>query len=96
MSLLSVSRLLSRAVVCVWFAALCCSPLLGAEADGAAPRTTPAESSLGRRIPHFLLNNPEGQQVSLYDFKQARVIAVTFLNTSCPISNQYQIGRAHV
>ena len=37
----------------------------------------------------FRSNNPEGQQVSLYDFKQARVIAVTFLNTSCPISNQY-------
>ena len=90
MSLLTVSRLLLRGVFGLLLGGALLCPTLGvAEEVGAAPRSTPAESPLGRKIPHFLLANPEGQQVSLYDFKQARVIAVTFLNTACPVSNQY-------
>lgn len=89
MSLLSVSRLFCRGVVGLMIVLWLGQTGFGAEADGAAPRSSPAESAVGRKIPHFLLTDPAGQRVSLYDFKPARVIVVTFVNTSCPISNQY-------
>ncbi|MFN8855322.1 MAG: redoxin domain-containing protein [Planctomycetaceae bacterium] len=90
MFLRPVDRELLRGVLGVCLGLMCASAVWGAEAPEVAnPRKTAAESAIGRRIPHFLLNNPEAKPVSLYDFKQAQVIAVTFLNTSCPVSNQY-------
>jgi len=89
MSVLPVSRLMLRVFSGLLWAIIAAPLALGADASDAPARATKADSALGRRIPHFLLNDAGGKPVSLYDFKAARVIAVTFLNTSCPISNQY-------
>ncbi|MCY2963099.1 MAG: redoxin domain-containing protein, partial [Planctomycetota bacterium] len=53
------------------------------------PVVAPRDPALGRRIPSLLLSTPSGEQVGLYDYHDANYLVVTFLNTSCPISNQY-------
>lgn len=55
----------------------------------AQPAVAPRDTALGRRIPSLLFTTPEGEQIGLYDYHEENYLVVTFLNTSCPISNQY-------
>ncbi|RPI84134.1 MAG: hypothetical protein EHM42_07765, partial [Planctomycetaceae bacterium] len=52
---------------------------------GSAPR----DGAVGRRIPSIVLSNAAGEQIGLYDFRDAKHLVVSFISTSCPISNQY-------
>jgi peroxiredoxin/mono/diheme cytochrome c family protein len=50
----------------------------------AAPNT-----SIGRRVPNFVVADASGRQVALADFHDKNLVVVTFITCACPISNQY-------
>ena len=68
-------------------------------ASGAKPATASAEaalkaaarkdSTLGRRVPNFVLADPAGKQVGLADFREKNLLVIVFITRQCPISNQY-------
>lgn len=47
------------------------------------------DSSLGRRIPDFVLPDSSGKAIALSDFNGAKSLVVVFLGTQCPIGNAY-------
>ena len=65
----------------------------GDRCESADSPTEPAgkapPSIVGRRIAHFVLSTPEGEQRGLSDFLDSGPLVVAFLGTECPISNKY-------
>lgn len=66
-------------------AVVAASPALGAEP--ANPEN--ATNSVGRQIENFTLQDFRGKSWRLHDFDDARVVAVLFLGTECPIVRLY-------
>ncbi len=61
---------------------------LAATAVGRAA-TAEAEEALGKPAPDFRLSDPAGKEHSLADLKDARLVAVVFLGTECPLAKLY-------
>lgn len=47
------------------------------------------DDALGRRVPNFVLPDSQGKEIGLADFRDKNYVALVFINTQCPISNQY-------
>ena len=48
-----------------------------------------SDSMIGRRIPAFALQDTNGKQTALADFRDSKLTVVVFLGTQCPIGNGY-------
>lgn len=52
--------------------------------------TNPTKDALGIRVPNLVFKDSENQQVSILDYKDAKIIVTAFLGTTCPVANAYQ------
>jgi peroxiredoxin/mono/diheme cytochrome c family protein len=57
-------------------------------ADKPTADATPG-TSIGRRVPNFVVADAAGKQIALADFHEKNFIVMTFITCACPISNQY-------
>src|SRR5258706_6657029 len=48
-----------------------------------------SDTTLGRRVPPFVLPNTAGKLDGLSDFKDSSYLVVVFLGTKCPVANAY-------
>ncbi|MFP6693788.1 MAG: redoxin domain-containing protein [Pirellulales bacterium] len=53
------------------------------------PGTVKKESTVGRRVPNFVLPDSAGKPLALADFGKAKIVVVVFMGTECPIGNGY-------
>ena len=61
-------------------------------ADGSVASVERADStrdSVGRLVPHLVLNDPTGTPRSLADLRNKRAVVLVFLSTGCPVGNRY-------
>lgn len=56
---------------------------------GAPNSEADSESSIGRQVESFTLDNCYGKPVSLDEFESAKAIAIVFLGTECPLAKLY-------
>ena len=62
--------------------------VLAAAEDSKSPEKHPQSAAVGRKIPHFVLPNPDGA-IGLADFNDRRSVVLFTMSTGCPISNLY-------
>jgi peroxiredoxin len=62
--------------------------LLGGS-TAAQDAASPSESAIGRQIADFSLRDFRGKAHSLADFKQSKLVVVTFLGCDCPLARLY-------
>jgi peroxiredoxin len=55
----------------------------------ASPPKREVESALGRRIPHFVLPDAQGEQRALNHWRGQQALVLVFMGTECPIGNRY-------
>ncbi|MFP6656616.1 MAG: redoxin domain-containing protein, partial [Pirellulales bacterium] len=53
------------------------------------PATVKKESTVGRRVPNFVLPDSTGKLQALADFGKAKIVVAVFMGTECPIGNAY-------
>lgn len=70
----------SRILICLCLA-LCITTSFAAEQEG--------QSSVGKQVAAFELNDYRGQPHKLSDYAEAPAIAIIFLGTECPLVKQY-------
>lgn len=73
----------------VLLAALLTGGIALSTARAAEEEQEPSRARLGQKIPNLTFTLPEGKQLSLYDFKDKKVIVLVFLSFDCPISTSY-------
>lgn len=70
----------------IWLAGLVGALLCG---QTVAAQDGVSRARLGAKIPNLTFQDEAGKPLALHDFKDKKVIVVTFLSFDCPVSNSY-------